>query len=170
MSYDSRNRLSSKAVPANSNAAAVTYSYAYDYSNRTLSVQASTDSAAYAYAYDTAGRQLSETRPDGKEVSWTLDADGNRSQFNGGWSDEYATSYSYDALNRLTDIYEVSGGLHVAHYAYDTLSERTALTYANAASVLYAFDPASVLTGVRGNWGQSAKARLRSTRRSPGVR
>jgi RHS repeat-associated protein len=88
----------------------------------------------YVYGYDTAGRAISESRPDvGGTVSWTLDGNGNRATLT--WPETgalaYSTSYAYDALNRLTDVFEgpAASGVLLGQYSYDALSERTGIAY-----------------------------------------
>jgi YD repeat-containing protein len=129
LAYDALNRLISKA-----RAGEAAISYGYDYTGRLLQTQASTDAAPYVYGYDSAGRAVSETRPDvGGTVSWTLDPNGNRTSL--AWPETgtlaFSTSYAYDAMNRLTDVFEgaASAGVLLGHYSYDALSERTGIAF-----------------------------------------
>jgi RHS repeat-associated protein len=127
-------RLTSKAP-----AGEATISYGYDYTGRVLQLQASGDAGPYVYGYDGAGRAISERRPDvGGTVTWTLDGNGNRTTLT--WPETgtlaYSTSYAYDALNRLTDVFEgaAAAGVLLGHYGYDALSERTGIAYGGTTS------------------------------------
>jgi RHS repeat-associated protein len=54
------------------------------------------------------------------------------------------TTYSYDALNRLTSITNNNG--QTTGFTYDTLGRRTSLTHANGVVTNYTYDAASQLT------------------------
>ncbi|MGK9170690.1 hypothetical protein KXR53_30615 [Inquilinus limosus] len=111
-------------------------SYDYDLTGRML--KASAASGAYAFGYDTAGRQVSETSPFFGTIGWSLDANGNRVTLSWPGSPAYSVSYVYDARDRLTDIHQgtVSAGVRLAHYDYDTLSQRTKTTFGNPAKAI----------------------------------
>lgn len=97
------------------------------------------------YTYDKAGRTLSESTGS-RTVSYQYDAAGNRTRTT--WPDAYFVSYEYDALNRMTQVWEGAiGTTRLAQYTYDALSRREALQYANAASnqVGYSYRPDSQL-------------------------
>lgn len=72
----------------------------------------------YTFTYDTSGNLLTQTR-NGQTMTFTYDLAGNRitrEDYNGN-----DTTYTYDALNRLTDI-TYSGSSEYADYTYDDLS------------------------------------------------
>jgi RHS repeat-associated protein len=98
-----------------------------------IGLYSSADPTAYSFGYDTAGRAVSQKQPSGSLVSWTVDADGNRTSLT--WPETgalaYSTSYAYDAMNRMTDVFEgaASAGVLLGHYSYDALSERTGIAY-----------------------------------------
>jgi hypothetical protein len=66
-------------------------------------------------------------------VSWTLDPNGNRTTMT--WPETgtlaFSTSYAYDAINRLTDVFQgaAASGVLLGHYSYDALSERTGIAF-----------------------------------------
>jgi RHS repeat-associated protein len=66
-------------------------------------------------------------------VTWTLDPNGNRTTL--AWPETgalaFSTSYAYDAMNRLTDVFQgaASAGVLLGHYSYDALSERTGIAF-----------------------------------------
>jgi RHS repeat-associated protein len=127
--YDGLNRMTGK--DADNETASI--SYGYDYTGRLTGLDSSNDAAPYFFGYDTAGRAISQTQPSGSVVSWTVDANGNRTSL--AWPETgalaYSTSYGYDAMSRLTDVFEgpAAAGVLLAHYSYDALSERTGIAY-----------------------------------------
>jgi RHS repeat-associated protein len=127
--YDTLNRLAEKDVDQQT----AYIQYGYDYTGRLIGLYSSADPTAYSFGYDTAGRAISQKQPSGSLVSWTVDADGNRTSLT--WPETgalaYSTSYAYDAMNRLTDVFEgaASAGVLLGHYSYDALSERTGIAY-----------------------------------------
>jgi RHS repeat-associated protein len=127
--YDALNRVTTRAVPANVNAAAVTYAYGYDLSGRLLQLGKSTDTAPLLYQYDGAGRLISETDAAGRVVTSTLDADGNRVALTWPGTGGQAT-FDYDGLSRLFRVREASQ--QIAFYGFDLMSRRTSALYSNA--------------------------------------
>ncbi|GLQ98035.1 RHS repeat-associated core domain-containing protein [Dyella mobilis] len=119
--YDPLNRMDSK-TPDNE----AQVGYGYDYTGRRL-VANSSAGLNVSYGYDSAGRQTSEARSDLGATTWTLDANGNRTSLTWPGAPAYTTSSAYDAMNRLTDIYEGNpgGGKKLAHYEYNVLAQRT---------------------------------------------
>ncbi|GAB2591712.1 RHS repeat-associated core domain-containing protein [Dyella jejuensis] len=119
-SYDPLNRMDSKAPD---NEAQV--GFGYDYTGRRM-VANSSAGLNFSYGYDSAGRQISEARSDLGATTWTLDANGNRTSLTWPGKPAYTTSMAYDALNRLTDIYEgaTSARKQLVHYEYNVLSQR----------------------------------------------
>ena len=143
--FDGLNRVTGRAVPGNANASSVDYSYGYDLAGRILNLRQSTDPTAATFNYDTAGRMQSETRPDGRTVSYTFDANGN--PVNLIWPETgaqaYQLAYAYDSLDRLTGVFEGSNtaGFQLSGYTYDPASRRLALSYANGAKSTYGYRP-----------------------------
>jgi RHS repeat-associated protein len=127
--YDALNRLAEKDVDQQT----AYVQYGYDYTGRLFGLYLSTDPTNYSFDYDTAGRAIGQVQPSGSRVSWTVDANGNRTSLT--WPETgtlaYSTSYAYDALNRMTDVFEgaASAGVLLGHYSYDALSERTGIAY-----------------------------------------
>ncbi len=127
--YDALNRIQEKDVDQQT----AYIQYAYDYTGRLWGLYSSADPTNYSFDYDTAGRAISQTQPSGSTVSWTVDGNGNRTSLT--WPETgtlaYSTSYAYDAMNRMTDVFEgpASSGVLLGHYSYDALSERTGIAY-----------------------------------------
>lgn len=167
--YDALNRPVTKTVQGNGSAPSATYNYGYDYSGRKLQALVSSDPfnascpgtsfSAPCFGYDTAGRQVSETRFDGKTVAYTLDAAGNQTGLV--WPETgslaYQVTYVYDPINQLTDIYEGAGtsGLRLAHFLYNTLSERYELDYGNGATTTYTYEANGLVHSIQHNFSSS---------------
>ncbi|MBX9724723.1 MAG: hypothetical protein K2X81_25180 [Candidatus Obscuribacterales bacterium] len=105
----------------------------YDLAGRLTSVSTPVvsgdpSSGSYSFSYDT-GRLYVQTMPDGKTVSYQLDANGDRTRLT--YPDSYYAGYVYDQLNRLTNI-KLNGSTSSAiNFQYDQLSRRTQTTYLN---------------------------------------
>lgn len=93
--------------------------------------------------YDDASR-LSAIHLPGRDITLTLDANGNRIAIAG--SDGRRTTRAYDALNRLVAFTDVRG--KTIRYQYDAVGDLTALTYSDGATVHYAYDALHRMTGV----------------------
>ncbi|HEX2581553.1 MAG TPA: RHS repeat-associated core domain-containing protein [Dongiaceae bacterium] len=172
--FDRNNRLVDRGVPAiydqfdQLKVSGADYSYSYDYSGlaRDNIVTRTTyppdggyvqDKHSITYGYDSAGRRTSETNEAGQVVSWMLDAAGNRTRLT--WPDGYNVTYAFDALNRMSDVYEGIGttGLRLGHYSYNPLSERTSLTYFSGISDTYSYDLAGRISRITyGSFGPSS--------------
>jgi len=57
-------------------------------------------------------------------------------------------TYSYDGLNRMTDILE-SGTTNLIHINYDSQGRRQTLTRGNGTSTTYGYDPVSRLNDLK---------------------
>lgn len=90
----------------------------------------------YVFTYDALGRQLSQTRA-GTTMSYEYDAVGNRTK-----RTDYTgrqTTYSFDNLNRLTNIGYAGQPDGNATYGYDNLSQLTSATN-QAGTVFFDYD------------------------------
>jgi len=145
MTYDALNRLATRAVPANADAAAVTYTTGYDLVGRVLRLRQSTDAADVQYEYDRAGRMTREIRPDGRQIDYRRDADGNMTRLT--WPTEagnaFEAAYVYDALGRVTAIHEGADATapRLALYGYDTASRRLSLERGNTTRTAWGWRP-----------------------------
>lgn len=150
--YDNLNRLQTKTLPAGT--PNLSQTYAYDLQGHPLSVTNGTSTTLYrtttTYTYDGFGRQTSETDAL-NGVSHAMlseyDADGNRTKLTWGTGGPFVT-YSYDGLNRMTDILE-SGSTNLVHIDYDNVGRRQKLTRGNGVSTVYGYDTVSRLNDVK---------------------
>jgi len=153
--YDAMNRVATKAA-----ASLPTVTYAYNLLGEPLSltspVSGSIPAHAVTYDYNDVGRKLFESNTlngVARQVSYAYDQAGNRTSTT--WPDSYIVSYEYDALNRMSKVWEgaPTTGTKLADYSYDTLSRRKNLQYAgqttNAVGYTYEADSnLDVLTNV----------------------
>ncbi len=115
----------------------------YDLAGKLINVNTPTvggdpSSGDYGFEYDTAGRLLVQSMPNGDEVTYQLDKNGNRTRL--AWPDAYYADYVFDWINRLTDI-KLNGSSSVAvHFDYDDLSRRKAITYINGCVCSYVYE------------------------------
>ena len=87
------------------------------------------------YGYDLADRLISTKLPDGKEITYTLDAAGNRI------SETFAnqtTSYTYNEVNKIKTTKSHLG--NKISYAYDSLGNKVSMTDAMGQTVSYAYN------------------------------
>lgn len=136
--YDTHNRLKTQTPSG-----LATRTFTYDLAGRrtktnTPVIAGNPTTGDYEYFYDTAGRFYKERNPDGKEVTYQLDASGNITRLI--WPDGYFADYIYDELNRVTDI-KLNGNLTAAaHFDYDPLSRRKKITYQNGCTTDYGYE------------------------------
>lgn len=147
--YDALNRMDAKQPDGQ---AQVTFGY--DYTGRRLTAN-SNAGLNFSYGYDSAGRQISEGRSDLGVSTWTLDANGNRTKLTWPGSPVYSTSMVYDAMNRLTDVYEGNiGGKRLGHYDYNVLSQRSG-SVAGVANTQWSWTAGGQVAQVAHTWSGS---------------
>ncbi len=202
--YDSRGRLASVSPPGLGTAAYTRnelglitgiadlneQQWAFDYSpmGRLASAADPLGNTAQ-YAYDDRGRLITTTLADGAALSFNYDAAGNLT----GLQDLSGLdlTYSYDALNRLTGAngielaYDAEGritltsNLQTPNFGatYDAAGRVQTVTYGDAFTVTYAYDPATALlvsvtdslTNSQIEFTYDADRRLVGVQRSNGV-
>lgn len=133
--YDALGRLIEFDAPESFN----DVDYIYDLQGRMVAAAAATrKGVGVSFTYDEAGRILTETTPVGT-VTYSYDPAGNLASLT--WPDGFSIAYSYDALNRMTQVREgAAGGNVLADFEYDDLSRRTALAFGNGTGTTYSYD------------------------------
>jgi RHS repeat-associated protein len=147
--YDARRRLVQETVPDGR-----ALSFAYDaHGERTgLTAKLGTASLTTTTSYDAAGRPSQVTDPIGRNFALTYDANGDRTSLQ--YPNTTGTSYTYDALNRLTNLItrQAPPGpltpLTVQSYAYtlDAAGKRTGIVENDGTTRRYAYDGIDRLT------------------------
>jgi len=121
----------------------------YDSRDRLLS-ETRPDAIAIAYAYDAAGNRTNLTttvNSANETTTYAFDAVGNQTHQRVGQID---TSYTYDTLNRLTDLSTKNYQLAVVngyHYTLDPSGHRTQVVDHTGATTTYGYDNLYRLTG-----------------------
>jgi RHS repeat-associated protein len=133
--YDTANRLTTIVDPLNR-----TWTLGYDADGDLTSVT-KPSGGTISYGYDALGRRTSIGYSDGtSSVSFGFDAAGNRTSMTDG---EGTSTYTYDVLNRLT---EVSRGSSSFTYSYDLNSHVTSRSYPDGTATTYTFDDDANMT------------------------
>jgi len=146
--YDNRNRLTSKQTPFG------TLSYTYDGAGNLLTLASSnTNGASLTYTYDvlnrlstvTDNRLLAQGAASGV-TTYNYDTVGNLQNFV--YPNGLTHAYSYDPLNRLTQMGSSKNGAAISNYAYTlgSAGNRTAVTELSGRSVGYGYDSLYRLT------------------------
>lgn len=153
--YDGMNRLTVKTVPGRADlTAAQTRSVYFDYDLLGRQLAARFDSASgtdrVASVYNGFGEMTSNTIVMGtfaKTLTYQYDSVGNRTRLT--HPDNQAFTYAYDAMHRLTNVYEgTTTAIPLDSFAYNndaTLASRSEGSGASAAS--YSWDGVGRLTG-----------------------
>lgn len=127
--YDDLNRLESIVDPLGN-----TNRFRYD-GNGNLIFRTDCNRDTISNAYDQADRLVAVHYPDGSQVSFDYDPAGRLIRC----VDQTGTSsYSYDALGRLTAY--TNGFGHAVSYAYDEIGNLRTITYPGSRTVTYEYD------------------------------
>jgi len=140
MSYDTRNRLVTKATPQG------TLSYSYDAAGDVKTIQSSNvNGASMSYGYDALNRLSTATDANGA-TTYSYDNVGNLAGFT--YPNGVAHAYSYDNRNRLTNLGVAKGGTSLAGYSYllDASGHRLSVTELRGRTVNYGYDNLYCLT------------------------
>lgn len=142
--YDLRDRLTQRATPEG------TLSYLYDAAGNLTSIQSSNASGTTVnYAYDPLNRlsTVKDNRLASGTTSYAYDNVGNLSGYQ--YPNGVQSKYSYNMLNRLTNLGVASSGSTIASYAYTLgpTGNRTAVAEFGGRQVNYTYDFLYRLTG-----------------------
>ena len=128
--YGAHNLLTSKIL---SNGSTVQYGY-----DSHFNLQSATAAAGVTnYTYDAADRLTSLTNPDGTSLTFTYNANGQRTSMRD--STNFVTNYTYDAVGRLSTLTNGSGATIVS-YTYDANGRLATKALGNGTSTSLAYD------------------------------
>ena len=136
--YDQRNRLSRKTLPDGTS-----HLYQYDRNGNRTSLSTSRiglPGTGALYSYDDLNR-LQSVNGIGGITSYTYDAVGNRASIS--YPNGNQTTYSYDSLNRLTDLTTADSNNNVIQsysYSLDPTGRRTQIVENNGRTTDYQYD------------------------------
>lgn len=142
--YDYLNRMTLKTVPTSaSGAAGYAVHYGYDIGNRqTFARFGSTSGPGVTNSYDTLGRPVSSSNNMGgvaRTLSYGRDVHGNRTSLT--WPDSLVTTFTYDAADRITGVFEgVGTSVVMASFGYDGRGQRTSLARRYGDTSAYGYD------------------------------
>jgi RHS repeat-associated protein len=131
--YDLRERLIETATPQG------TLTYAYDEAGNLNRVASSNGGVNSTYSYDALNRCATVTSGAGM-TTYTFDDEGNLQSV--ALPNGVATSYTYNGLNRLTNVASSKGGTVLASYGYTLgpAGNRTAVAELSGRTVAYGYD------------------------------
>lgn len=149
--YDALGRLTSISYGANAGgtSSASNTTFTWDNGNRLTQIVDSV-SGTITRNYDLLDRTLSETTPQGT-VTRTFDAAGRRLTLT--VAGQPTISYSYDVVNRLTQIQQAAGSSNgnvaqTTGYTYDNANRLTQRVYPNGIHASYSYDNGNQITGI----------------------
>ncbi len=105
-------------------------------------------SGGASYTYDGNNQLIRITYSEGKEIAFTYDACGNKTEMKDARG---TTRFSYDALGRV--ILTTYPGGHAVRYAYDARGNLSTLIYPDGEEISYSYDEASRLIETKDRTG-----------------
>jgi YD repeat-containing protein len=145
--YDNANRLVSKTPDASYNAQPVTFTY-NALGQRLTMVDAS---GTTTYTYDGSNRLRTKATPQGT-LTCSYDAASDLTSLSSSNTNGVSTSYSYDALNRMSTVTANSDygpiGNIVTNYTYDALGNLATVLYPNTVQHTYTYNTLNRLTNL----------------------
>jgi len=151
--YDQMNRLTNRYSQGAALGFDVDDAYTYTATGQRQSMENLEVFTTIYYTYDSRDRLTQ------KEVAWKsgpsgvlnyqYDADGNVTTIASGYGNGVQVAYSYDALNRLTNV--LSHGQLAAAYGYDGAGNLQEMRYGNGVTNLYQYDSLNRLTNLMWN-------------------
>ncbi|MGD2070689.1 MAG: RHS repeat-associated core domain-containing protein, partial [Gemmatimonadota bacterium] len=142
--YDARDRLTSLTYP---DGRRLVYGHDPAGNRVSLTAELAAETLTTTFTYDALNRLDTVTDPDGRAYVHGYDANGNRSALS--YPNGVATSYGYDARNRLTDLTSTAaGGTVIQSYGYTlgAAGNRTAVSEHDGTVRTYSYDALFRLT------------------------
>jgi RHS repeat-associated protein len=142
--YDERDRLANMASPQG------TLSYTYDDTGKVLTLRSSNaNGVSVDYSYDVLDRlsSVTDNRFGATPTTYNYDANGNLTGVR--YPNNVQTTYTYNTLNRLTQMGSVKSATSLASYAYslDATGRRLSVAEQGGRKVTYTYDALYRLTG-----------------------
>lgn len=142
--YDDNDRVTSITYAQDNSVETFSYD---DLGNRlTATHTLDSHTRTWAYTYDVMSRLKTETQPNGDQLAYTYDVNGNKTELTITYAngDIRVERFTYDALNRLKTVKDAAGNLTT--YEYDTVGNRSKVTHSNANITNYVYDELNRLT------------------------
>jgi len=140
--YDSNDRITLITYAKDG----TTESFTYDSEGNRLT---STNSqGTWTYTYDDLNRLSTETKPGGEVLTYSYDANGNKTELNITYVNGTVRTetFTYDVLNRLETV--TDNDSNITSYGYDAVGNRTSVSYQNGSSQTYTYDGLNRLTSL----------------------
>ncbi len=134
--YDARDRLIAKTLPDGT-------SSRFTYTLNGQRATATDSRGTTRFVYDQRDRLLLRTDPDGASIGYTYDVAGNRTSVTGTTSTVFATTYSFDVLNRESTLVGSDG---ITRFTYDAVGNHVRTQRPNGTTETRAYDVLNRLT------------------------
>jgi RHS repeat-associated protein len=142
--YDALNRMIKKNIPGNP------VTYAYDVAGNLISAEDNNSKIQYGYDLGDRPTRVIQTNKSASltsQLDYEYDQNGNRTKMTlAANPSPFIWNYTYDTLNRLTEIRTPANT--TISFEYNALSQRTRMVYPNGTETNYAYDAAGQLTSI----------------------
>ena len=152
MVYDVLNRQISTQYPTTGTDDLQNIVNQYDANNNLVQITetytGTTGTRITQQSFDDFDRNIEKIDPENKRIRYGYDANGNRRSVAD--PDNVVTKYSFDQLNRVSEVVNQSG---VTEYRYDRSSLKTQVNYPNGSSTQQSYDQAGRVLSIENNQG-----------------
>ncbi|MDO8445254.1 MAG: RHS repeat-associated core domain-containing protein [Deltaproteobacteria bacterium] len=142
--YDKLGRLIKETDPLGN-----AISYSYDSKGNLLS-KTDANSAVISYSYDSLGRLLKKAYPDNTTESFTYDSKGNILTAT---NSNTSYTFGYNTSGKVTSVADSNS--RTVSYQYDSIGNKTKLTYPEGSTVTYSYDTANRLKSIVNGGGRT---------------
>ncbi|HEV2453562.1 MAG TPA: hypothetical protein VGY98_04840 [Verrucomicrobiae bacterium] len=158
--YDGMNRLTNRFGPDGWRGTEYDY-YTYTPTGERQTMKNNESGLTVTNVYDSRDRLQKKIMSWGNDkpaeaLNYGSDANGNVASIDSGFANGVHLAYSYDPLNRLTNV--LSHGQLAAAYSYDLAGNLQALRYGNGVTNQYQYDSLNRLTNLVWNYNNSSRA------------